>query len=131
MEFVLKSAFETVMGKSSCPDVRLCKRFQEAWSFTDQTNYQESQTDEDVRKFISPVMSKIIVDANEMLCLQHPRDDYCELHELTIIFLGFSCLLVSKKYTFIARGFPSCSLDVSKAMYSSEFQSHMWYPPQN
>ena len=82
MELVLKSA-----GESSSPDVRLSKRLQEAWSSIDQTNYQAGTTDEHVKKYISPVMSKIIVDANEMLCLQHPRDDYCELHELTIIFL--------------------------------------------
>ena len=44
MGLVLKSAFEIVMGKSSSPDLCLSKRFQEAWSFIDQTNYQASHT---------------------------------------------------------------------------------------
>ena len=90
MELVLGSAFEAAFGKSSSPNVILFKRFQQKWAFIDQSCYQPGPTDEHVKKHILPVLADILSFANAEFCVKHPRDDYRELLELTIIFVGES-----------------------------------------
>ena len=90
IELVLQSAFETAFGKSSSPNVGLFQRFCEKWACIDQQCYQHGLSDEHLKKHILSVLDDIISFATAQLSVKHPRDDYRELLELTIIFLGGS-----------------------------------------
>ena len=83
MELVPGNAF----GKSSSPNVILFKRFQKKWAFIDQSCYQLGPTDEHLKKHILLVLADILSFANAEFRVKHPRDDYRELLELTIILL--------------------------------------------
>ena len=89
MELVLRSAFETAFGKSSS-NMGIFKRFGEKWACIDQQRYLHGLSDEHFKKHVLPVLDDIISFATAQLSVKHPRDDYHELLELTIIFLGGS-----------------------------------------
>ena len=86
MELALGSAFEAASGKSSSPNVILFKRFQQNWAFINQSCYQPGSTYKHLKKHILPVLTDILSFANAELRVKHPRDDYLELLELTLIF---------------------------------------------
>ena len=110
LEVVLRSAFEAAFGKSSSPNVVLFKRFQQKWTFIDRPYYQPGPTDEHLKKHILPVPADILSFANAELCVKQPRDDYRELLELTIIFLGKVCQveLCSSVYSIMLAGCQKC-----------------------
>jgi len=81
MEIVAEKVFVACDIPSTGPDILLFKRFQQQWTFIDRGQFQVFEDD--------------VVDREEILsfCRQHlaikqPRDDYRELLELTMIFLG-------------------------------------------
>lgn len=88
MELVLSAAFKTVFGTSSGPDVLLFKRFRDQWDKIDKENFQPAATDEYVSRTLSPFCKDIMEFINKQLLQQQVRDDYRELLELSIIFIG-------------------------------------------
>jgi len=76
MELILRSAFESVFGKTSFPDVNLFKRFQKKWARIDQSRYQPGSTDYHVSKHILPLITDIVSFATAQLSVEQPRDDY-------------------------------------------------------
>lgn len=82
-EVVLKGIYDTVMGPTSGPDVTIFKRFKECWSTIESTKYHI-----DVDVVSDDVRHNIMNFLVEQLTLKQPRDDYRELLELSVIFLG-------------------------------------------
>jgi hypothetical protein len=90
LEVVCGDIFKALFGLTSGPNVLIFKRFQDYWRHIDQSNYE---TCEDVR-----LNGNLLVLKNQAIefvleVLQNesdtlPRDDYRELLELTLIFLG-------------------------------------------
>jgi len=87
-ELVIGAVISTCLGQSCGPEVPLFKRFQTQWHFLDQGNYQDASTDETVINSLREVRGSVVSFIRDQLDLVQPRDDYRELLELTLIFLG-------------------------------------------
>jgi hypothetical protein len=81
-EIIISDVFNSCYGTSTGPDILLFKRFQTCWDQMDKSNYQ---TYEDISMSWS---ENIITFCKSQLKEFHPREDYRELLELTIVYLG-------------------------------------------
>ena len=82
-ELVLRSAFDTVMSATSGPDIQLFKRFRETWSTIDKTKYRNG-----IQHVSKDVCVSMLEFLQQQLCQKQHRDDYQELLELAVMFLG-------------------------------------------
>lgn len=87
-ELVLKSAFEACIATSSGPEAGLFKRFQHAWANIDVSKYTIGIDDQFVRNSIGKDIEIMLHFAKEQVFIQQTRDDYKELLQLVITFLG-------------------------------------------
>ncbi|KAK4316951.1 hypothetical protein Pmani_011929 [Petrolisthes manimaculis] len=88
LELVAGAAFSEAMGTSSAPDVLLFKRFKSSWQDIDKTTYEDSSTDDYTAKAVAEFKDEMVQMLEMAVKVKQPRDDYRELLELTIIFLG-------------------------------------------
>ena len=88
LEIMLEAVVMLSLGPSKGPDIAIFKRFQSSWKFIDRSNYVTVRSDKVLTSAVSSVASEIIAFAESQLQQFQPRDDYRELLELTIIFLG-------------------------------------------
>ena len=86
-EIVLRGVFELKMPKTTGPNIQLFKKFQNSWPEINKNNYIPGTHDDYVLKHINDIQKKIEIFKNYTK-MSHPRDDYKELLELAIIFLG-------------------------------------------
>lgn len=115
LELVLGCVFKECMGPTSGPDVLLFKRFQKVWSTLDHTVYITVGDDQVLRNAVVGIQAEIIAFAAEHLQEKQPRDDYRELLELTIIFLGGT---PSRGVHFLAPGAIHHARWMAKALYA-------------
>lgn len=88
-EIVLRGVFESKHGTSSAPEVLIFNRFQRAWPGLDHSSFKSGLEDEIVRSKISDTECEIIKRfCKKQLALVQIREDYRELLELTLTFLG-------------------------------------------
>ncbi|KAK0041420.1 hypothetical protein Bpfe_029139 [Biomphalaria pfeifferi] len=71
---------------SSGPDIPIFKRFRDFWQDINQNNFDTASDEVAITSF----KERVIRFAETTLAISQPRDDYEELLELTIIFLGGS-----------------------------------------
>lgn len=88
LEIVLAAVTNHLLGPSKGPDIAIFQRFQAQWAFIDQSKYQTGLANEQTVSEIVDNSQHIIAFAQDQLDNYQPRDDYQELLELTIIFLG-------------------------------------------
>lgn len=88
LEIVLESVVSISLPTSSGPDIQLFKRFKANWQKLDKKMYQTAVDDEDIATNTANIKDDIINFAKNQLDQHQPRDDYRELLELTIIFIG-------------------------------------------
>ena len=88
MELVLAAVLKACMGVASGPDVLLFKRFQAYWERIDKTTFDSGLTDDVVQPRISAESERILTFATSQLTSHQLRDDYRELLDLTILFIG-------------------------------------------
>jgi hypothetical protein len=88
IELLMGSAFEQTVGGSSGPAIQLFKRFREQWHNINKESFSAGPTDVDAWNAVADVRDEIVEFAKSQLKDKQPRDDYCELLELSIIFLG-------------------------------------------
>lgn len=86
-EIILRSVFEQKMEKSSGPVVQIFKKFRETWNKINKNNFKTGIDDQHVKGMIGDT-SVMVKFASEQLRIKQPRDDYKELLELVIVFLG-------------------------------------------
>ena len=79
-ELLLTAAFQAHMAPSSGPDIQIFKRFKKNWCFIIQDNVSSPLELEN--------SDEIIQFCKDLLNESHPRDDYQELLELTVMCLG-------------------------------------------
>ena len=116
MELILGASFKACMGFTSGPDVLLFKRFQAGWEKLDKTTFESGLMDDVVRLRISLHNSDQILEfATGQLSSHQPRDDYRELIELAMIFLG---AIPIRGIHFRAPGPMHHARWMSKAIYS-------------
>lgn len=87
-ELIAKAAYTEAMGASSAPEVLLFKRFKSQWHTIAQDRFEDCSTDPLVNSVTFSVKAPIVQFLQESLLKNHPRDDYRELIEITLIFLG-------------------------------------------
>lgn len=88
-ELVVGSAFDVLFEKSTGPNIQLFQKFQNSWDSIEKLNYQNSLKDNRIAKLIpSSNRSQIIKFLKSQLNENHPRDDYKEVLELGLLFLG-------------------------------------------
>lgn len=86
LEIVADKTFKECLNVPSCsPDILLFKRFKEHWHKIEQHLFQPIHQEDGT---IPVCCDEIINFCIQQLELKHPRDDYRELIELTIISLG-------------------------------------------
>jgi len=91
MELMVAKVFDTVMGPSSGPNIKLFQRFREYWGSIDQSSYESGLDVEFIASTLNPVRDDIIHFIRQQLTEFHPRDDYRELLHLSLLFLGADC----------------------------------------
>jgi hypothetical protein len=90
LEVLCGDVFKSLFGTASGPNVSLFKRFQECWPNIDQSAYKPC-TEIRVRDDLEILNNDVINFLVELLngkAEKLPREDYKELLELTLIFLG-------------------------------------------
>jgi hypothetical protein len=90
LEVVCGDVFRTLFGPTSGPNVLLFRRFQEYWPRIDQTTYEaccDVRLDGDLKNMKIKVVD-FVTNILEREADFIPREDYRELLELTLIFLG-------------------------------------------
>ena len=87
-ELILEEVTVVCLGPSTGPDISLFKRLQEQWSYVDQTTFRAAQPIENPGEFNILTKEEIIEFVNDQLKEHQPREDYRELLELCIVFVG-------------------------------------------
>ena len=87
-EIVLEKVFGLHDTSSKSPNIELFHHFKEYWPRVDQTSFRTAMDDEEMRSRVAEWREEVIMFATDQLHQNQPRDDYKELLELTIIFLG-------------------------------------------
>ena len=91
LELIAGAAFKKVLPSSSSPNAQLFKRFKENWEFIDQDKFEDASTDEVATSGIEHVREELKEFIERALTTEtQPRDNYRELMELTLLFLGGS-----------------------------------------
>lgn len=88
LEIMLEAVVVRCLGPSKSPDIAIFKRFQAHWPYIDQSSYQTALSDEQTAGIVDDVSHRVIAFAENQLENFQPRDDYRELLELIIVFLG-------------------------------------------
>lgn len=86
-ELIVKSAFDSLFGPSSEPNIKLFERFQEAWDSIDHERYKSGMEDDKICGFLLPIRDEMIKFIEAQLSSFQPRNDYRELLLLILIFL--------------------------------------------
>ena len=83
-ELVLRGCFDSLIGVTSSSDMLLFTLFREAWEKLNKKVYMTgiNEAPDEIRSTILEYLG------NKISKKKHPRDDYRELLELTMIFLG-------------------------------------------
>lgn len=86
-EIVLEKVF-SLHDSVRSPKLELFGHFREFWPQIDQTKYRTATEDKDAAQRVKEMRENVITFALQQLNAECHRDDYEELLELTIIFLG-------------------------------------------
>lgn len=87
-ELVLRAVFEDKIGKTSAPDVCLFRRFQQKWEKINQNAFQSGVSDEILASKLITAQEDTITFCLAQLQKRQRRNDYKELLELVVLFLG-------------------------------------------
>ena len=85
----MEEAFSTTMGPSSAPEILLFKRFKTFWpNIVLHTDYKPGVDVPVIAADLLAVSADVKGFVRDQLQLQHQRDDYRELLEPTLLFMG-------------------------------------------
>ena len=84
-EIVLEKVFGLQDTSSKSPNTELFHHFKEYWPHVNQTSFRTAM---EMRSRVTEWREEVIMFATDQLHQHQPRDDYKDLLELTIIFLG-------------------------------------------
>lgn len=76
------------MGASSGPNIKIFQRFAEKWNEIDVDKYESGIIEDTVASKLNPQKYVLVKYINDQLATFQPRDDYKELLQLSLIFLG-------------------------------------------
>uniref|UniRef100_A0A2S2PCY9 Uncharacterized protein n=1 Tax=Schizaphis graminum TaxID=13262 RepID=A0A2S2PCY9_SCHGA len=88
LELIIESVFNALMGASSGPNIKIFQRFAEKWNEIDVEKYESGIIEDAVASKLNPQKYVLVKYINDQLATFQPRDDYKELLQLSLIFLG-------------------------------------------
>ena len=88
LEIVLESVVSISLPASSGPNIQIFKCFKVNWSKFNKKSFQTAEDDKNIATRITKIKDDTITFANKQLKEHQPRDDYKELLEFSIIFVG-------------------------------------------
>lgn len=89
LEVMLRGVFESKFGPTTGPHPDIFKRFQKAWPTLDKKQYDTGISNETVKKHVPPeLIANISAEFKIKLMKSQPRDDYKELLQLVLVFVG-------------------------------------------
>ncbi len=91
MELIVAKVFDSLMGPSSGPNIKLFQRFRDCWCSIDKSTYESGMGVDFIASALNPVRDELINFIQKQLAIFHPRDDYRELLQLSLLFLGANC----------------------------------------
>lgn len=91
MELIVAKVFDSLMGPSSGPNIKLFQRFREYWGSIDTSMYASGMDVDYIAVVLNPVRDELIHFIQHQLTVFQPRDDYRELLQLSLLFLGAAC----------------------------------------
>ena len=115
LELIASAAFSEAKGSSSAPCILLFKRFKTTWKYIDSTAFEDSSTDDYTNSAVADVKEEMLKTLRTAVQVTQPRDDYRELLELAIIFLGS---VPPRGIHFVAPGAMHHARWMAKAIYS-------------
>ncbi|KAK4320593.1 hypothetical protein Pmani_008554 [Petrolisthes manimaculis] len=89
--------------------------FKSSWQDIDKTTYEDSSTDDYTAKAVAEFKDEMVQMLEMAVKVKQPRDDYRELLELTIIFLG---VVLPQGIHFAAPGAMHQALWMAKVIYT-------------
>jgi len=87
-ELIVAKVFDAVIETSSGPQIKLFQRFASAWHSINKDGYEFGISDPSVAAMVIPVKAELIAFIHHQLSVHQPRDDYKELLQLALLFLG-------------------------------------------
>ncbi|KAK3920028.1 Na(+)-translocating NADH-quinone reductase subunit E [Frankliniella fusca] len=88
LEIIPKHFFETLVEKSSSPDLgALCSRFEREWPNMDQSSFLAGTEDDELHRILTPEIVGEILNFS-LMKLQLIRADYKYFLELVVLFVG-------------------------------------------
>lgn len=115
LEIMLEAVVVQGVGPSTGPDILLFKRFKTFWPQINFQQYEPATTDPLANDVVKGFAEQIIQFSKDQLQEFQPRDDYKELLELTIIFLGGT---LEKQLSFKAPAGVHRARWMAKAIYA-------------
>ena len=88
MEIVLESVVSIALPASSGPNIQIFKRFKVVWTKLNKDSFQTAEDDPNIAARIAKFNDDLIAFVNKQQKEHQPRDDYKDLFELSIIFVG-------------------------------------------
>lgn len=87
-ELMLEKAFNVTLGPSTGPEILLFKRFKAFWPNILFTDYKAGVEVPTIGEALADVLDDIKTFVTDQLQMSHQREDYQELLELALIFIG-------------------------------------------
>lgn len=115
LEIMLETIVVSGLGPSTGPEILLFKRFKNVWSEMKLQDFQSVKTDPLGYGIVKNLAPEIVAFSKDQLKQYQPRDDYRELLELSIMFLGD---VPEKGVSFKAPGGMHRARWMAKAIYS-------------
>jgi hypothetical protein len=100
-ELLVSAAFNTLFEVSSGPNIKLFQRLKSSWNSIDQERYESAIVDKKICNIIIPIKVSTEKFIKEQLQKNHAREDYIELLQLSLLFLGEN---LEKKIKFRSPG---------------------------
>ena len=115
-EIIVEEMFSSCFNPASSPEIQLFHKFKQFWSNVKQCVYTPGVQDEAVSSELDlETQPGVLAYAIEQLEINHPRDDYRELLEITIIFLE---VVPSKGIKFMKPGAMHWARFLSRILYT-------------
>lgn len=87
-ELVLRSVFEKMIPNTNGPNVPLFNIFKDSWENLNKSNHKSGIQDQQIMNILRSKIDNIKSFITALLNKSFPRDDYEELLELVLVFLG-------------------------------------------
>jgi hypothetical protein len=87
-ELIVARVFDKLMGSSSGPSIKLFERFAKHWTSIDTDSFESGMTDDVSARHLGPERDELISFLQAQSNNFHSRDDYKELLQLSLLFLG-------------------------------------------